>query len=427
LDIPDSTFDSWVNTTAFSPDGAYMAAGSSDLDVRIWDTSTWTPVQTLPHPAALTQVAFSHDSRSIISAATDGVTRVWDMRSNLRPTMAGLVWNVSITPDGQRLAAFSGEESRIWDTADLAGPALGQMGTPDGADDPITGAGDLSPDGQHMALGGRFGAVYLMDVHDAAPPRLVGRPLGGSEAQVETVAFSPDGRLLAAGGQDTNIRVWDISEPERPRRVAVIDEPTEMLLYLAWSPDGDQLAAASADNDVYLYDMGDERSPQLLTRLGGFDSEAYTAAFSPDGQILATAGSDTTVILWNISTPTAPQQIGEPITGPVARVYDLSFDKQGNRLAAAVIDGTTWVWDTRDLRSPERIAVLGPADGAMYTTLFTPDGDALVGSGGDGQIRVWDMDVEAVIRHVCATAGDPITKKEWHVYLRTTPYTPPCP
>jgi WD40 repeat protein len=427
LDLPDSTFTSWVNSTAFSPNGAYLAAGSSDLTVKIWDTSTWTLILTLPHPAALTQVAFLDDNHTVVTAAADGITRLWNIPSSVRPTMAGLVWNVAITPDGSRIAAFSGEESRVWQADHLAEPAVAQIATPNGTDDPITGAGDLSPDGRYIALGARLGSVYLVDTRHPTAPVVVSGPLDSPEPQVETVAFSPDGKLLAAGGQDTDIRIWDVTRPESPRPVAVLDDPTEIVLQLTWSPNGDQLAAASADNNVYLYDTRQERHPRLLSRLGGFESEAYTAAFSPDGKVLATGGSDTFVLLWDISTPGTPKQIGNPITGPVARVYDLAFDAKGDQLAAAVVDGSTWVWDTRNLHAPERTAVLGPTPGAIYTTSFTPTGDTLVSSGIDGELLVWDMDVEGVIRHLCATAGDPITRREWRVYFRTTSYAPPCP
>jgi WD40 repeat protein len=427
LDLPGSTFDSWVNSTAFSPDGTFLAAGSSDLHVKIWDTSTWTPVLTLPHPAALTQVAFLNDSQTFVTADNDGTTRLWDIPSSLRPTTIGPVWNVVVRPDGTRLATFSGEESRMWDTDQLAGPSLTQLGSPEGTDERITGAGDLSSDGRYMALGASLGSVYLVDVSDPARPELVGEPLAGSEALIETVAFSPDGRLLAAGGRDTDTQVWDVSRPEAPELVTVLDDPTEIVLQLSWSPTADLLAAASADNGVYLYDLRQDGEPRLLSRLDGFESEVYTTAFSPDGQVLAAAGTDTSVLLWDVSTPSPPERIGDPVTGPAARIYDLAFDEGGDRLAAAVGDGTTWVWDTRDLGAPDRTAVLGPAPGGIYTTSFTPAGDTLVSSGADGELLVWDMDVEAVIRHICATAGDPITEKEWRVYLRTASYAPPCP
>src|SRR5690606_1654331 len=90
--LPQTTFRSWVNTTAFSPDGRYLVAGSSDAAVRVWRTRDWTVVGELPHPAPLTQAVFARDGDVLVTAAADGATRLWDLRAALPALMNGRVF-----------------------------------------------------------------------------------------------------------------------------------------------------------------------------------------------------------------------------------------------------------------------------------------------------------------------------------------------
>lgn len=62
---------------AFSPDGRSLATAERRRQVRLWDATTLVPRQTLPHPTEVYSVAFSPDGRHIVSAAGDGIARVF--------------------------------------------------------------------------------------------------------------------------------------------------------------------------------------------------------------------------------------------------------------------------------------------------------------------------------------------------------------
>ncbi len=427
VEVADATFDSWVNAVGIAPDGSMVAAGSSDGALRLWSTGSWEPRQDLPHPAAVTGAVFTEDGATLVSAATDGTARRWDLATSLPANLAGRIWSVGFTDDGTRLAAFSGAETGIWDVTAPASPAPVGVRVATPADGPsFSGAGAMSPDGRLLAHGTFSGEVVVYDVRAPDAPVPLGAPLAGSEALVETVAFSPDGSLLAAGGVDTDVRVWRVADlPDAPP-VAVLTAPTEIVLNLAWSPTGRYLAAPSADNHVYLFDLADVSAPVALPPLGGFDSEAYGAAFTPDERYLATAGSDAIVLRWDLADPSAPEPVGDPLRGPTGRIFDLAFAPDGTRLAAAVVDGSAWVWDTADLATPQVFAVLGSGTSPLYTLAFDPSGQLLAASGADMRVRLWHLDGSAAIDTVCTGAGDPITEQEWERYLPDRPYAPPC-
>lgn len=415
-----------ATTTAFSPDGAYFIVGSSDSTIRVLATSTWTVVQTLPHPDVVTWAMFTDGRESILSVATDGIARKWDLSAALPRRLPAQIFDTRFSADGRRLATFSAAGAAIWNTANQAGPEplLDGLTAPRG-DPGLTGAGDISDDGRWVAQGAFDGDAYLSDVSNPDDPRHIAR-LGGPGRQVHTVAFSPDGSLLAVGGADNTIRLWDLSEPGRPRLAAILDEPHDIVLDLDWNPSGRYLVAASADSRVYLYDLTDPGSPRLRGRLGGLTSYVYMARFSPDGNLLAVGGVDKVVILWDMSDPTSPQRIGEPITGPAGRIRALTFHPNTGLLAATVIDGTTWLWDITDPEHPTRTARLKPSDSPMTAAAFRPTGDMLVAGGADKIIRTWQTNENAIITTICRNTGDTITEQEWNTYLHDIPYAPPC-
>lgn len=429
VELVDAKFGSWVNTASFSPDGTYLLAGSSDASARIWETATWAPVQELAHPAGITQASFTDDGRHVVTAGTDGTARLWDLGSALPTRVDGRIFNLRFTPEGDRMAAFAGLVTQVWDLPDSRRPVpVLRLVSPDAETDSNTrfsGTGDLSPDGELVAQGAVNGSVYVADISDPGAPRFL-EPLGGSDALVEMVDFNPDGNLLAAGGDDATVRVWDFRERDLPRLTATLGDATEIVLNVVWDPSGQRLAANSADGLTYLYDFADPDNPRLLSRLDGFDSESYATAFSPNGDVVAVGGSDQIVFLWDISDPASPRRIGDPIRGPVNRIYSLDFSQDATLLAAAVTDGTTWVWDTSDLADPSRLAVLGPSDGLAFTVAFSPDDEFLASAGSSGEVSLWPTSAEAAIERICATIGDPMTADEWDNYVPDRPFRSPC-
>ena len=69
-----------VEAVAFSPDGATVAAGSSDGTVQLWDATTQNEVGTTmtAGPAAIKALAFSPGGKVLAAGGEDGDVRLWD-------------------------------------------------------------------------------------------------------------------------------------------------------------------------------------------------------------------------------------------------------------------------------------------------------------------------------------------------------------
>ncbi|KAK4865268.1 hypothetical protein LT330_001891 [Penicillium expansum] len=98
-------YSSWVSLVAFSPDGRLLTFSSgvqlwdmatdvltqADNTVWLWDVATGTLTQTLEgHLKSVASVAFSPDSRQIVSSSEDKTMRLWDVATGA----LSRTWNV---------------------------------------------------------------------------------------------------------------------------------------------------------------------------------------------------------------------------------------------------------------------------------------------------------------------------------------------
>jgi glucose repression regulatory protein TUP1 len=86
---PES-IDAGVTSVAISPDGRWVAAGSLDMVVRIWDVNTCALVERLRgHKDSVYSVAFSPDGRGLVSGSLDKSLKYWDIMPMIRAVAAG--------------------------------------------------------------------------------------------------------------------------------------------------------------------------------------------------------------------------------------------------------------------------------------------------------------------------------------------------
>lgn len=281
----------YVNSVAFSPDGATLVSGSDDGTVRLWDVASGEARVLEGHDGYVNGVAFSPDGSQVASASDDYTVRLWDVASGelltIFPTESDDLSSVAFSPDGTKVAAGS-YNLWIWDTT--ANDILASVSL-DG-DYALDVA--FSPDGATVATGNENGTIQLWDVASGT----LTQTFEGHTDYVRAVAWSPDGTQIASASDDYSVRTWDVATGEE---LLLLAGHTDYVRAVAWSPDGTKLASGSDDQSVWVWDAV-TGEPQAVLR--GHSDWLESVAFSPDSTMIASASDDGLILLWDATKTT---------------------------------------------------------------------------------------------------------------------------
>jgi WD40 repeat protein/tRNA A-37 threonylcarbamoyl transferase component Bud32 len=377
-------FDSPVVGTAFSPNGALLAATTIE-GTTLYDTRTWTsagpPLRS--SQGGYSGVDFSPDGRTLAIAGGEGRVELWDVatRKALReltdpaatPESPALS-TVRYSPDGAVIAAGPVETNHVtlWESA--TGRVLGR---------PITvkppGSGgaqriSFSPDSKRIAVPGAPGSVGIWEV---ATGRRVGEPLAIGDEDVSAAIFADGGRTLIASDDGGSVSMLDVAtgRPIGPP-LSAADESADSI---ALSPDGRLVAVATFGGSVVVWNTktGEPYGSPLTVDT----SPVNEVAFSSDGRFLVSAHHGAAVV-WDMR---GEQAIGKPLDGGIDLTTDVSFSSDGTRLVAGQYDGDVVEYDT----ATRRQARLLDTDSIVTSVAVGPDGNIAVGTI-DGRVRLVD-------------------------------------
>ena len=217
-----------VLTIAFSPDGQFVATGSGDYSVQVFDLQADNPEPPLVlqgHRDGVVSLQFSPDSKTLVSGGMDSTLRLWDVGQQAvalpqvlteadAATISFTPPNVSLNEEGQFV----------------------QLEPEDGGHQiqsvfsETLSAATLIPDHDRLAMAGlnqRFMAydrseamIQLLDLTTSDAPSITLRP---HEGYVTHLTFSDDGQTLASASIDnqyrpennnTTFRWWDLTKPD---------------------------------------------------------------------------------------------------------------------------------------------------------------------------------------------------------------------
>ena len=240
-----------TGSLAWSPDSQFLAAGSRDGQVHIWELSSGKLVQSIQaHKKGVNSIAFHPSGGVLASGGNDAVARLWDIRSGERlAQMIGgtyAVPSLAFTRQGDNLAIVNGNVIRLREVA------TGQFAKTIRAKEGIYSLA-VNPEETLIASGGVTGAVESWDSDSGEAhiryldPSTSPAPL---PVLIWSVAFSPDGSLLVAAGSDARIRVWETQTGEL---LVTLPGHTKSVTSLSFSPDGRILASGSLDGSLRLW------------------------------------------------------------------------------------------------------------------------------------------------------------------------------
>ena len=348
---------------AFSPDGRYVATGSEKI--VLWDARTRAHIAPLEYSSNVWNLAFSPDSRHLVSTHSDGAILVWDADRRERVAdfneHSGAVQSVAFSSDGRRVAS-AGEDGSVivWDSA--SGRKEGVF--VDYANS--VNAVAFSPGGAWLATADQDAHVRLLDL-----ARGTSRTLCDGNY---CVAFSPDERWVA-----TSVNVFDRAAGRAAAYMDLSRESMTACYGVDFSPDGRRLACASDQEKLLVWDVAGWRL-LALARAGGTNFKSVR--FSPDGKLLVTGDVQGAVRLWDAATLRELGTLGRH----AARVNAVAFSPDGREVASASDDQTVALWDVSRRRLVTRV---GTHNAPVRSVAFSPDGKRIVTGGADNAVRLY--------------------------------------
>ncbi len=192
------------------------------------------------------------------------------------------------------------------------------------------------------------------------------------------MAFQPDGRLLLTWNTSA-MRIWDWQLDQALPWTESLSGVTDA----SWSPDGSQIAVALGRNTVELREV---RSGRIIRSLRHPES-VETILWSPDEGRIAVAGS--LVQVWNIAAdPLLEHSWPHP-----DRVYGLTFNRAGDRLATACDDGMARLFAvTGNPTLPEPLFAPVEHRTLQHTAPVFCDSDRQLVTSSATQPRWWNVD-----------------------------------
>jgi WD40 repeat protein/uncharacterized caspase-like protein len=233
----------------------------------------------------------------------------------------------------------------------------------------------FSPDGRLLATTSfRTGAIKLWETATSRKLRELTTGTATANNIAPPIAFSRDNRFVAAAAGDNSTKVWEISSG---REVQTLAGPQSSAMaafgvfFIAFTPDNRVVTISDA---VRVWDLFTGQALRTfeasLLSLGGFNGTDGGTVLSPDGTQL-TLYTQEDVRSIDLATGKEVRRVKLP--DDRVDVVQLSFDPNGNLLAAGIVNKHFKLWNLTNKNSKE----LTPTQKDFSQVKFSRDGQLL--------------------------------------------------
>ncbi len=418
------------NDVAFSPDGQYFAVGSW-IGLWLYELPTLSPFALCDTArGVISAVAFSADSRWIVTYTFVENLKVWDVQSGTCITQIEIpnkqhYSRPVFSQDRQRITAASHErDGKIYTWCARTGAQLNaiEIGETHGIYPFLFSQDRNLLAGRKRSTDSDPESIFVWHVETGEQIACFTGYSEGYSERTDNLCFSPDGKYLTAGSADGTIRIWDIESgqlatthtdsgdtqmfphysPEAGLIAAAISKRKVQVWHIdrdekidtfehrgdSWhvrfSDCGTQLAVAS-ESEIKIWTKGKNSDSYMLSTLHGHIPTMDTLVFSADEKTLAAGFWSDNVLLWDVASRCSYRPANEKLPGTSHNVYRspsgkiISINGSGNNL------------NMQEVGESEPIAeLIGPEGGLGRAKAFAPTGHRIASVDKENNIHIWE-------------------------------------
>ncbi|CAB3359203.1 Hypothetical predicted protein [Cloeon dipterum] len=359
IEIPSSKatvlrgHESEVFICAWNPTQDLLASGSGDSTARIWDMNSGTQIPKqlvlrhciqkggteVPSNKDVTSLDWNCDGKFLATGSYDGYARIWTTEGGLASTLGqhkGPIFALKWNKEGNYiLSAGVDKTTIIWDAK--TGQCTQQFSFH------LAPALDVDwRNNTSFASCSTDQCIHVCELHHDKPTK----SFQGHTNEVNAIKWDPTGSLLASCSDDMTLKIWSM---KHDNCVHDLQAHNKEIYTIKWSPTGKGtanpiLASASFDSTVRLWDVDRGACIHTLTK---HTEPVYSVAFSPDGKYLASGSFDKCVHIWS----TENGQLVHSYKG-TGGIFEVCWNSRGTKVGASASDGSVFVLDVRNLRTP---------------------------------------------------------------------------
>ncbi|KAF0700925.1 Aste57867_8573 [Aphanomyces stellatus] len=420
--IPAHT--NFANCVRYSPDGVHAISVGSDKGMVLYDAKTSEKLAVFPveHSVSIYSVAWSPDSKQVLTASGDKTVKLWDVASlsvvttfTFGTAVQDMQCSVAWVGDFLVSLSLSGDLNYL-DVTNPSTPSRVLQGHQVSLQ-----AVAVDPESATIVTGSYDGAVV-------AWKNSTGHRLGGAPHTAKVTSIDVHKGLVASGGWDDVVRFGSLADATysgsvglngaQPSDVALATHASSGSILCAvgtnkgvkliadgqlafespnftWtptsvaiSPNGAQVAVGGdEDRNIHLFDIVFANGAFSLVETSiftGHNGALTSIAFSPDGSLLAAGDSAREVRVWEVATATA--KIAGQWVHHNTRVTTVAWSPSGTHVATGSLDEHIFVWSVEKPANRHKFEYTHK-DGVMGIKFMADD--QLISVGNDSSVHTW--------------------------------------
>ena len=375
-----------INIVITSPENKYIALGSSDNTISIWELKTVKLFCILKgHVLPVTTLLFINDSKNLISGSNDYTIRVWNIEKKeqikILKELCGKITCIK-SYDNQSKILVSTDDSCV---SAIEVENLKRLGYFSQQASIYTV--EVSKDESKCFVGGHEKSIEMIGLENHNLMKSILKQSNAHICSIICLTVFPNGNKLLSGGDDAIIKIWNIQDNK-------IDFIQQLIYHkksissLIFSSNGSRFFSASADKYIFVWDSEDFKK---ISEFEGHTNAITSLCLTTDDKTLFSSSRDNTVRAWKNEDSHQLQFLN----GHCSKIMQLAITSDGNYLASGSYSTEIILWDLK--KDKQNCFVTSQLEmGKICNLFFTKDDSKLIAATttNGSCILIWDVKKE---------------------------------